>query len=280
MPYSGEMITSERIADAESFELQRFVFRMEKDGEITEPLIYEVEYDSPEPRACRNLRAFAERDAAQVATVRLVMNPGTAEEEAFLHAALDSVFHLPRSIVSDSLLAVYRVQDSIANRNANIDQSDLFTVRSNPRVIMLNACFNGSFHNPEGYVAGVHIFGPGRCVAVQGNTVNVLQDKWEDRLLGYLAQGVRIGLWQREFPLLESHIIGDPTFRFRPADKAARKHAAVLTNDLLRRRNKAAVWQKYLRSDDPNDRAAGILHLKDSRQALRLLREDPSRIQV
>ncbi len=203
---------------------------------------------------------------------------GTAEEEAFLHAALDSVFHLPRSIVSDSLLAVYRVQDSIANRNANIDQSDLFTVRSNPRVIMLNACFNGSFHNPEGYVAGVHIFGPGRCVAVQGNTVNVLQDKWEDRLLGYLAQGVRIGLWQREFPLLESHIIGDPTFRFRPADKAARKHAAVLTDDLLRRRNKAAVWQKYLRSDDPNDRAAGILHLKDSRQALRLLREDPSRI--
>ena len=81
MPYSGEMITSERIADAESFELHRFIFRMEKDGVITEPLIYEVEYDSPEPRACRNLRAFAERDAAQVATVRLVMNPGTAEEE-------------------------------------------------------------------------------------------------------------------------------------------------------------------------------------------------------
>ena len=81
MPYSGEMITSERVADAETFELHRFIFRMEKDGVITEPLIYEVEYDSPEPRACRNLRAFAERDAAQVATVRLVMNPGTAEEE-------------------------------------------------------------------------------------------------------------------------------------------------------------------------------------------------------
>ena len=81
MPYSGEMITSERIADAESFELHRFVFRIEKDGEITEPLIYEVEYDSAEPRACRNLRAFAERDAARVATIRLVLNPGTAEEE-------------------------------------------------------------------------------------------------------------------------------------------------------------------------------------------------------
>ena len=81
MPYSGEMITSERIADAESFELHRFVFRMEKDGEITEPLIYEVEYDSAEPRACRNLRAFAERDAARVASIRLVLNPGTAEEE-------------------------------------------------------------------------------------------------------------------------------------------------------------------------------------------------------
>ena len=81
MPYSGEMITSERIADAESFELHRFIFRMEKDGEITEPLIYEVEYDAAEPRACRNLRAFAERDAAQVATIRLVLNPGTEKEE-------------------------------------------------------------------------------------------------------------------------------------------------------------------------------------------------------
>ena len=38
-------------------------------------------YDSAEPRACRNLRAFAERDAARVASIRLVLNPGTAEEE-------------------------------------------------------------------------------------------------------------------------------------------------------------------------------------------------------
>ena len=203
---------------------------------------------------------------------------GTDEEEKFLRAAVDSVFHLPRPAFSDSALAVYRVQDSIASRHANIDQTELIAVRSNPRFIMLNACFNGSFHNPEGYVAGVHIFGPGQCVAVQGNTVNVLQDKWEDRLLGYLAQGVRLGLWQREFSYLESHLIGDPTFRFLPASREARKHAATLTDDLLRRRNKASVWRKYLRSDDPNDRAAGILHLKDTREALRLLQEDPSRI--
>ena len=81
MPYNGEIISAERIADAETCELHRFIFRMEKDGEITEPLIYEVAYDAAEPRACRNLRAFAERDAAQVATVRLVLNPGTESEE-------------------------------------------------------------------------------------------------------------------------------------------------------------------------------------------------------
>ena len=81
MPYNGEIISAERVADAETYELRRFVFRMEKDGEITEPLSYEVAYDVEQPRACRNLRAFAERDAAQVATVRLVMNPGTEIEE-------------------------------------------------------------------------------------------------------------------------------------------------------------------------------------------------------
>ena len=81
MPYNGEVISAERVADAETYELHRFVFRMEKDGEITEPLSYEVAYDVEQPRACRNLRAFAERDAAQVATVRLVMNPGTEIEE-------------------------------------------------------------------------------------------------------------------------------------------------------------------------------------------------------
>ena len=201
---------------------------------------------------------------------------GTKEDENFQRAALDSVFHLPRTIVSDSSLAAFAVSDSLIARNANIYQDDLFKVRSNPRVVILNACYNGSYHNPEGYVAGVHIFGDGDCVAVQGNTVNVLQDKWEDKLLGYLSEGLRIGFWQREFTYLENHLIGDPTFRFTPHDKAEARRAARLEKDLVLRRDDPAVWNRYIGSDDPNDRAAGVLHLADTETALRLLKEDPS----
>ena len=78
--YDGELITTETVADAESYELLRFTYIMEKDGELSVPLSYEARYDLPEPRACRNLRAAAERDAKEVAVITLVMNPGTDDE--------------------------------------------------------------------------------------------------------------------------------------------------------------------------------------------------------
>ena len=75
---------------------------------------------------------------------------GTVEDERFQHAALDSVFHLSRDVVSDSAMAHYHLVDSVARRHSNIYQDELLGVRSNPRVIILNACYNGSFHDPEG----------------------------------------------------------------------------------------------------------------------------------
>jgi HEAT repeat protein len=42
----------------------------------------------------------------------------------------------------------------------------------------------------------------------------VLQDKNSTDLLGMLAMGFSVGEWAREINILESHIIGDPTFRF------------------------------------------------------------------
>ena len=109
----------------------------------------------------------------------------------------------------------------------NIHYSEIVKLHSQPRVIILNACYNGSFWYREGYVAGCHIFNGGRCVVAQGNTVNALQDKYEDELIGMLSLGYRIGQWQQKLPYLESHLIGDPTFRFthkdNPADAACRK---------------------------------------------------------
>ena len=106
-----------------------------------------------------------------------------------------------------------RVNDSLARANINIVLEDIQKLKTGARLTIFNACYNGSFHE-KGYVAGYHIFNDGRNVVAQGNTVNVLQDKWADQLIGYLALGIRAGFWQKEVCYLESHMIGDPTFRF------------------------------------------------------------------
>ena len=103
----------------------------------------------------------------------------------------------------------------------NIHYSEIVKLHSQPRVLIFNACYNGSFWFREGYVAGCHIFNGGRSIVAQGNTVNALQDKYEDELIGMLSLGYRIGQWQKELPYLESHLIGDPTFRFAHKDSPA-----------------------------------------------------------
>ena len=206
---------------------------------------------------------------------------GTAEEEDFLKEVVDSVYLLPRSAISDSALSVYQMQDSIAFRNANIYLDDLAKVRSNPRIIILNACYNGSFHNDKGYVAGFHIFGKGKCVVAQANTVNVLQDKWEDKLMGYLNIGERVGLWQKEMNFLESHLIGDPTFRFKPHNENEAKLCKDLHRKLVFDPISAKKWQAWLSHEHPLIRASAITHLSYteedwSDQALDLLSHDDS----
>ncbi len=181
--------------------------------------------------------------------------------EGFLKEAVDSVYRLPRSVVADSALAEYAVADSLEYAGANIFLDDIMKGRSNARMIVFNACYNGSFHNPEGYVAGCHVFGDGDCIVAQGNTVNVLQDKWEDKLMGYLSIGERVGMWQKEVPYLESHLIGDPTFRFASHSKSERKLLEKLHHDLVFNEDNEAVWEEYTYSDEPLLRCAGITHL-------------------
>ncbi len=185
---------------------------------------------------------------------------GKPQEEEFLHE-MDSLFHLPEGFLADSCLAAYDRADSIEYRGANLFLDEIMSGHSNARMIVFNACYNGSFHNPEGYVAGCHVFGDGDCIVAQGNTVNVLQDKWEDKLMGYLSIGERVGMWQKEVPYLESHLIGDPTYRFSPHSKAERKLCEKLHNDLIFNAGKPSVWKKYCSSEEPLLRCAGITHL-------------------
>ena len=129
----------------------------------------------------------------------------------------------------------------------DLNLEDLNTHTLNPRFVVFNACYNGSFHQP-GYVAGSYIFGDGRTVVAQGNTVNVLQDRWTYELFGLLTHGVRVGQYNRMVATLEGHIIGDPAFRFAPTVEGTLAQDMV-TKKVVKGKN-VSYWTALL--DAPN----------------------------
>src|SRR3989339_1300878 len=124
-------------------------------------------------------------------------------------------FGITESFFDQEVLRSTKAADSTFAANINISLEDLKTITPQSRITIFDACYNGSFHQ-KGYVAGYHVFADGNTVVAQGNTVNVLQDKWSMELIGMLAEGARVGFWQKEIQTLESHLIGDPTYRLIP----------------------------------------------------------------
>jgi hypothetical protein len=172
--------------------------------------------------------------------------------ETFVKRAISEYALLPDFFAPERLDST-RVCDSLLAADVNIVLSDIRKLHPQPRITIFDACYNGSFHQ-SGYVAGYHIFTDGKTVVTQGNTVNVLQDKWSMELFGMLAEGARIGFWQRELQWLESHLIGDPTYRLLPANVEGDPlvYAKRLNRDLALNRQKNEVWNEYLKSDNPN----------------------------
>ena len=82
---------------------------------------------------------------------------------------------------------------------------------------IFDACYNGDFREND-YIAGRYIFSEGKSVVCFANSVNVLQDKQANEMLGLLGLGARVGQWAQLTNILESHVIGDPTFRFTSND--------------------------------------------------------------
>ncbi|MDE6371034.1 MAG: HEAT repeat domain-containing protein, partial [Duncaniella sp.] len=74
-------------------------------------------------------------------------------------------------------------------------------------------CYNGDFREDD-CIASRYIFADGNTVTTFANSVNVLQDKQANEMLGLLWAGARVGQWAQETNILESHILGDPTYRF------------------------------------------------------------------
>lgn len=115
-------------------------------------------------------------------------------------------FDSPETIAADSLTDLRR----------GIVLEDVFGMAPNSRMVIFDACYNGDFREPD-YIAGRYIMAPGKTVATFANSVNVLQDKQANELLGLLWLGARVGQWAQLTNILESHITGDPTFRFTPS---------------------------------------------------------------
>ncbi len=137
-----------------------------------------------------------------------------------------------------------------------ITLDDLKGFKTQPRFVMFNACYNGSFHK-EGYIAGYYIFNDGKTVVTQGNTVNVLQDRWTYEMLGLISHGVRIGEYNRMIATLEGHIIGDPTFHFKEQD------GCKLRSEIVTRAKDVEYWENLTESEYADIQSLALRKLAD-----------------
>ncbi len=142
---------------------------------------------------------------------------------------------------------------------------EINSLRPMPRFVIFNACYNGSFHQ-KGYVAGSYIFGKGRTVVAQGNTVNVLQDRWTYEMLGLLSSGVRVGQYNRMIATLEGHIIGDPAFRFATSKESSLRQD-MLSRNISGRKAKAddvAYWTALVQAPNADVQSLALRTLADA----------------
>lgn len=169
-------------------------------------------------------------------------------------------FGVPSSWFNDAFDDDVQKEDSLWNADLDLVLADfdIYDYKPNVRFAILDACFNGAFHEDE-YLAGAYIFADGNSVANQANSVNSLQDKWPQEMVGLLSLGMRIGEWNRKVCYLETHIIGDPTFRFKSIDPLldVQKLSVVNAGD-----NK--VWLGLLDSKYPDVQALALRKLYDN----------------
>ncbi len=141
-------------------------------------------------------------------------NKSIAETKEYFKKDLD----VPESWFNGSFSDSVAAADSMIDYKLDMHIEDVRSISPQPKFIMFDECFNGSYHLDE-YIAGEYVFGKGKVIAAEANTVNTLQDRWADEYLGLLNEGIRIGNWHRLKNSLESVIIGDPTFHFTPLSR-------------------------------------------------------------
>jgi hypothetical protein len=157
-------------------------------------------------------------------------------------------FDIPASWFPEAIDSETIVADSIwsADFDLTLEDFKVYDYKPDVRFAIFDACYNGSFHQDE-YLAGAYISAGGKTVAAQANSVNSIQDKWPQEMIGLLSLGMRVGEWNKMVCYLETHIIGDPTFRFTSKDSSVDVQKLVVSeaeND--------GLWLGLLNSSYPD----------------------------
>ena len=149
--------------------------------------------------------------------IRSQINYGKTQQEA--ESCLKNLLpDIREEWYKDALDSILIQADSLIDNKSVIELDEIQKVAPNVKMAIFDACYNGDFRESD-WVANRYIMSPGECVVTIGNSVNVLQDKSSSDLLGMLAAGHRVGEWMKETNILESHIFGDPTWRFQTSYK-------------------------------------------------------------
>lgn len=152
-------------------------------------------------------------------------------------------YQLDSSWVCDTFDPKVSKADSLEDLKTGIELDDIHNANPNVRMLIFDACYNGDFRENDN-VANRYIMSDGKSVVALGNTVNVLQDKASSTLLGMLTAGYTVGEWHQMSAILESTVIGDPTFSFSSSYDFAQPDITI---------KNASYWTKYLKDTYPCD---------------------------
>ncbi len=134
------------------------------------------------------------------------------DREKFIKNNIEK-YGLLSGIIENYSSEEFKLKDSLRTIDQGINTNEIDAIQPNCRLTIFDACYNGDFREDD-YIAGRFIFSEGQSILALANSVSILQDINAPHLIGSLGMGVRFGRWAQYNHVLESHVIGDPTFIF------------------------------------------------------------------
>ena len=127
--------------------------------------------DGPAPAGLQGYMNYIKSSIYSFVKREIERKKGTPEE---IMAYFTKEYALGPDFFKDFSMEKIAEQNSLERLKTGIVLEDLKELKTNPRFVMFDACYNGSFHE-DGYIAGYYIFNDGNTVVTQGNSRNVLQ---------------------------------------------------------------------------------------------------------